>query len=46
MNELKLKIKKVDRGTTLPGYAYFGDAGLDLYSKRVKLILIDDRLYL
>jgi len=28
----KLKIKKIDRGATLPDYAYFGDAGLDLYS--------------
>jgi dUTP pyrophosphatase len=29
---LKLKIKKLDRGATLPDYAYLGDAGLDLYS--------------
>ncbi len=30
--ELKLKIKKLDREAPLPDYAYFGDAGLDLYS--------------
>ena len=38
MSDLKLKIKKIDREATLPDYAYFGDAGLDLYSNTDVLI--------
>ncbi len=39
----KLKIKKLDRGVRLPDYAYFGDAGLDLYSNIDILIKASER---
>ena len=37
-NKLILKIKKLDREATLPDYAYYGDAGLDLYANADILI--------
>lgn len=40
---LNLKIKKLDREATLPDYAYFGDAGLDLYSNADILIKASER---
>lgn len=32
MSKIILKIKSLDREATLPDYAYYGDAGLDLYA--------------
>jgi len=43
MKNCKLKIKKLERGATLPNYAYFGDAGLDLYSNVDVLIKSSER---
>ncbi len=40
---MKLKIKKIDRGVSLHDYAYFGDAGLDLYSNVDILIKASER---
>jgi len=40
---LKVKIKKLQENVKLPSYAYFGDAGLDLYSLEDKVLSPGER---